>query len=63
MPIPQENLLFVERASCPFLTRMTQHLRSIAPSLYLSPKSISALSAYGAPYIDRIGRFSIIKKG
>ncbi|HEY9813658.1 MAG TPA: hypothetical protein V6D31_09010 [Candidatus Sericytochromatia bacterium] len=26
MPVPQENLLFVERASCPFL-RMLQDVR------------------------------------
>ncbi|MEG4915838.1 hypothetical protein [Microcoleus sp. B13-B6] len=38
MPVPQENLSFVERASCPFL-RMVQHLSSLLLVYSLSVKS------------------------
>jgi hypothetical protein len=38
MPVPQENLSFVERASCPFFT-MVQYLRSIALPAIFQPQS------------------------
>jgi hypothetical protein len=38
MPVPQENLSFVERASCPLFT-MVQHLRSIALLAIFQPQS------------------------
>ncbi len=45
MPVPQENLSFVERASCPFL-RMVQ---DVSFNLYLAPFSISLLGTGKMP--------------
>ena len=43
MPVPQENTLFVEQASCLLLT-MVEHLRGTQPALYFKMLSLTELA-------------------